>query len=110
MGSRPTPTPARTASRSMISEDKRRMGSTATRDRPSLPIKSCPKSSGTLRRNVPRAAGLSPGLHYRPGIGAGDSAGHGGPMFDNVIFPLLLRNVYADKNRQEAIVKDSSLN
>jgi putative NADH-flavin reductase len=44
------------------------------------------------------------------GIGAGDSAGHGGPMFDNLIFPLLLRNVYADKNRQEAIVKDSSLN
>jgi uncharacterized protein YbjT (DUF2867 family) len=43
------------------------------------------------------------------GIGAGDSAGHGGFLFDNVIFPLLLRNVYADKNRQEAIVRDSGL-
>ena len=43
------------------------------------------------------------------GIGAGDSAGHGGFLFDNLIFPLLLRNVYADKNRQEAIVRDSGL-
>ncbi|CDZ54975.1 NAD(P)-dependent oxidoreductase [Neorhizobium galegae] len=43
------------------------------------------------------------------GMGAGDSAGHGGFLFDNVIFPLLLRHVYADKNRQEAVVKDSGL-
>ncbi|CAN7734745.1 NAD(P)-dependent oxidoreductase [Neorhizobium sp. LjRoot104] len=43
------------------------------------------------------------------GIGAGDSAGHGGFLFDNLIFPLLLRKVYADKNRQEAIIKDSGL-
>lgn len=44
------------------------------------------------------------------GMGAGDSAGHGGCLFDNLIFPLLLRKVYADKNRQEAIIKDSDLN
>jgi putative NADH-flavin reductase len=43
------------------------------------------------------------------GIGAGDSAGHGGFFFDNLIFPLLLRNVYADKDRQEAIVRNSGL-
>lgn len=43
------------------------------------------------------------------GIGAGDSVGHGGFVFDNLIFPLLLRKVYADKNRQEAIVRDSGL-
>lgn len=43
------------------------------------------------------------------GIGAGDSRGHGGFLFDNVLFPLLLRNVYADKDRQEAIVRDSGL-
>jgi putative NADH-flavin reductase len=43
------------------------------------------------------------------GIGAGDSAGHGGFLFDNLIFPLLLRKVYADKDRQEAIVRDSGL-
>jgi uncharacterized protein YbjT (DUF2867 family) len=43
------------------------------------------------------------------GIGAGDSAGHGGFLFDRLIFPLLLRKVYADKNRQEAILRDSGL-
>ncbi len=43
------------------------------------------------------------------GIGAGDSAGHGGFLFDNLIFPLLLRKVYADKNRQESIIKESAL-
>lgn len=43
------------------------------------------------------------------GMGAGDSAGHGGFVFDKVIFPLLLREVYADKDRQEAIVRESGL-
>ena len=43
------------------------------------------------------------------GIGAGDSAGHGGFLFDRLIFPLLLRHVYADKNRQEAILRESGL-
>jgi uncharacterized protein YbjT (DUF2867 family) len=43
------------------------------------------------------------------GLGAGDSRGHGGFLFDNVFFPLLLRKVYADKNRQEDIVRASKL-
>lgn len=43
------------------------------------------------------------------GMGAGDSVGHGGRLFDSLIFPLLLRKVYADKNRQEAIVRQSGL-
>lgn len=43
------------------------------------------------------------------GMGAGDSAGHGGLVFDRLIFPALLRKVYADKNRQEAIVRASGL-
>lgn len=43
------------------------------------------------------------------GIGAGDSAGHGGFLFNSLIFPLLLRKVYDDKNRQESIVRDSGL-
>ncbi|MCG2625651.1 SDR family oxidoreductase [Bradyrhizobium sp. WYCCWR 13023] len=43
------------------------------------------------------------------GMGAGDSRGHGGFVFDRVIFPLLLKNVYADKDRQEAIVRESGL-
>ncbi len=44
------------------------------------------------------------------GIGAGNSIGHGGFLFDNLIYPLFLRNVYADKNRQEAIIEKSGLN
>lgn len=43
------------------------------------------------------------------GLGAGDSAGHAGFLFDRLIFPLLLRKVYADKNRQEAIIRGSGL-
>jgi uncharacterized protein YbjT (DUF2867 family) len=43
------------------------------------------------------------------GMGAGDSAGHRGFVFDRLIYPLLLRNVYADKNRQEAIIRESGL-
>jgi uncharacterized protein YbjT (DUF2867 family) len=43
------------------------------------------------------------------GMGAGDSAGHGGFLFEHLIFPLLLRKVYRDKDRQEAIVRDSGL-
>ncbi|MGJ5176826.1 NAD(P)-dependent oxidoreductase [Bradyrhizobium oligotrophicum] len=43
------------------------------------------------------------------GIGAGDSRGHGGFVYDRLILPLLLRNVYADKDRQEAIIRDSGL-
>lgn len=43
------------------------------------------------------------------GMGAGNSVGHGGFLFDKLIFPLLLRKVYVDKNRQEALVRDSGL-
>jgi hypothetical protein len=38
-------------------------------------------------------------------LGAGDSRGHGGFVFDNIIMPLLLRKVYDDKNRQEDLVR-----
>lgn len=43
------------------------------------------------------------------GLGAGDSRGHGGFVFDRLILPLLLRHVYADKDRQEAAVRRSNL-
>jgi putative NADH-flavin reductase len=43
------------------------------------------------------------------GIGAGDSKGHGGFFYDRVINPLLLRTIYADKDRQESIVKASKV-
>ena len=43
------------------------------------------------------------------GVGAGDSRGHGGFIYDRLFQPLLLRNVYADKDRQEAVIKTSGL-
>jgi len=41
------------------------------------------------------------------GIGAGDSKNHGGFVYDKIIFPLLLKSVYEDKDRQEKIIKAS---
>lgn len=43
------------------------------------------------------------------GMGAGNSRGHGGFLFDRIIMPLLLRKVYADKDRQEALIAQSGL-
>ena len=39
------------------------------------------------------------------GIGAGDSQGHGGFLYDRIINPLLLRTIYEDKDRQEALIR-----
>jgi putative NADH-flavin reductase len=43
------------------------------------------------------------------GIGAGDSKGHGGLLFERVLLPFVLRNQYEDKDRQEKILKRSGL-
>jgi len=43
------------------------------------------------------------------GIGAGDSHGHGGFLYDNIVQPLLLKSTYHDKNRQEAEIRESGL-
>ncbi len=43
------------------------------------------------------------------GIGAGDSKGHGGFFYDRIINPLLLGNIYVDKDRAESIVKASNV-
>lgn len=43
------------------------------------------------------------------GIGAGDSRGHGGWFYDHLLQPLLLKQMYADKDREEALVRQSSL-
>jgi uncharacterized protein YbjT (DUF2867 family) len=43
------------------------------------------------------------------GIGAGDSRGHGGLLYDLLLRPLVLGTVYADKDRQEAIIRESDL-
>ncbi len=43
------------------------------------------------------------------GLGAGDSRGHGGFFFDQLFLPLMLRKVYEDKNRQEEVIRASTL-
>ncbi len=41
------------------------------------------------------------------GIGAGETRGHGGFLYDKIVNPLLLKTIYEDKDRQEALVKAS---
>lgn len=43
------------------------------------------------------------------GIGAGDSKGHGGWFYDRIFLPILGRSIYADKDRQEALIKASDV-
>jgi uncharacterized protein YbjT (DUF2867 family) len=43
------------------------------------------------------------------GLGAGDSRGHGGFIYDAILFPLLLKRVYDDKDVQEQMVRHSGL-
>ena len=40
------------------------------------------------------------------GIGAGDSKGAGGFVYDKIFMPLILKRMYADKDVQEEIIKD----
>jgi len=41
------------------------------------------------------------------GVGAGDSRGHGGFLYDRIIEPTLLHTIYQDKDRQEKLLRDS---
>lgn len=47
-------------------------------------------------------------LLYVTGLGAGDSRGRGGLVYDRLLFPLFLRTIYADKDRSEALVMASA--
>lgn len=42
------------------------------------------------------------------GIGAGESEGHGGFLYDRMVRPLLLKTIYEDKNREEEIIATSA--
>lgn len=42
-------------------------------------------------------------------LGVGDSKGQLGPLFNYLMIPLLLRNIFADKEVQEMIIQASSL-
>lgn len=43
------------------------------------------------------------------GLGAGDSKGHGGLLYDKLILSVILRRIYDDKDRQEAEIRQSNL-
>jgi putative NADH-flavin reductase len=43
------------------------------------------------------------------GIGAGDSKGHGGFLYDWLFKPLLLKTIYEDKDRQETLLQNSDV-
>lgn len=43
------------------------------------------------------------------GLGAGDSRGHGGYLYDLIAFPLVLKRVYDDKDVQEQMIRASGL-
>lgn len=43
------------------------------------------------------------------GIGAGDSRGRGGMLYDLFLFPLVLKRVYDDKDVQERMIRSSGL-
>ena len=59
--------------------------------------------------NVLAAIEGSPGVKFVSvtGVGAGDSRGHGGFFYDRIFQPLLLKTIYEDKDRQEALIKAS---
>jgi putative NADH-flavin reductase len=63
-------------------------------------------------RNVLAAMASTPNAQLLAvtGIGAGDSAGHGGVAYDRIFMPLMLRRIYDDKDREEALIRASAVN
>ena len=43
------------------------------------------------------------------GVGVGDSKGHVGFLYDRIIRPFVVKNIYEDKERQEEAIKRSDL-
>lgn len=43
------------------------------------------------------------------GVGAGETRGHGGFLYDRFIYPLFTRPIYEDKDRQERLIRNSTL-
>jgi putative NADH-flavin reductase len=61
-------------------------------------------------RNLVQAVEQQQGLKLIAvtGIGAGDSKGHGGFLYDRIFKPLFLRTIYDDKDREEEIIMAST--
>src|SRR3954470_5676946 len=66
-------------------------------------------SEGTKRTVAAmKGAGVSR-LAVITGVGAGESRGHGGLLYEWIGLPFIIGAIYADKDRQEALVKASGL-
>lgn len=65
----------------------------------------------TAASNIIQAVKRNPGQKYVAvtGIGAGDSKGHGGFLYDCIFKPFLLSTIYEDKDREEAIIRQSDV-
>jgi putative NADH-flavin reductase len=48
-------------------------------------------------------------LIWQSSLGVGETRGRLGPVYNLLLIPLLLRHVFADKERQEAIIRATSL-
>jgi putative NADH-flavin reductase len=58
--------------------------------------------SAMIKHGVPRLVCIT-------GVGVGDSKGHVGFLYDRIIRPFVVKNVYEDKERQEVAIKQSDL-
>lgn len=64
-------------------------------------------SEGTARvLEAMRATGVMR-IGVITGVGSGDSRGHGGFLYDTLAYPLALGAIYADKTRQEDLLRAS---
>jgi putative NADH-flavin reductase len=43
------------------------------------------------------------------GVGAGETKGHGGFLYDRILYPLFTKGIYADKDRQEGLLRASAM-
>ena len=41
------------------------------------------------------------------GVGAGETKGHGGFFYDRILYPLFTKGIYADKDKQESLIRES---
>ncbi|MBY0497410.1 MAG: SDR family oxidoreductase [Cyanobacteria bacterium] len=41
------------------------------------------------------------------GVGAGETKGHGGFVYDRILYPLFTKGIYADKDKQESLIRES---
>ena len=43
------------------------------------------------------------------GVGAGETKGHGGFFYDRIVYPLFTKGIYADKDKQESLIRETDI-